>query len=555
LNAQPQELNRVTQVTIVGGGTAGWLTAMTLGTMLNGRSDRDKVRVTLIESPNIPTVGVGEATVVGMPRLLSQLGISEKQFILKCNATFKLGVLFVGWVQAPDGTPLEFMHPFNAPPGIHGISAGYHFHRFVPPGETHNFSDAMVSNGDLARFFRGPRLLSDQDYDYKIGYSYHLDAGLFALFLRDIAVSRGVEHILDDVVEVQQAENGYITALRLKESGILPVQLVVDCTGFRSRIIGQVLKEPFESYSDRLLCDSALAVQLPHEDPTRLEPCTRSTALAAGWSWRVPLYNRVGTGYVFSSRFRSDEEAIREFKDYLGPAAAEAKPRVIRMRIGRVRRSWVKNCVAIGLSGGFIEPLESTAIYTIEAAARWLVQRFPGRSMDPVLADDYNRMMKKLYEEVRDFIVMHYYTANRPEPFWIAARREVELPELLRRRLELWRNVLPSATDTLGQHFFDQWNYSCVLFSKGYFDGASLPLEGSASEADWQAWVHRLVEIKKGMIGNLPDHYQLVTAIRAAAEQADGPHAGSPPLAKGAFRATLPLPDWGQEAEAPATVA
>ncbi len=310
MNEQTSELNRINHVTIVGGGTAGWLTAMILSTSLNVRSDSPKIRVTLIESPNVPTIGVGEATVPGMARLLGQLKIDEKQVFLRCNASFKLGVRFVGWHEDDDGNPTEFVHPFNSPSGIHGLNPAYHFHRYVPDSETHKFSDAMVPNGDVIRSLLGPRLLEDEDYHYKIGYAYHLDAALFAVFMREVGVSRGVEHILDDVVDVKQGENGYITALQLKERGIVPVQLVVDCTGFRSLIMGKVLGEPFEPCSDELLCDSAAAVQIPHKDPTRLEPCTRSTALGAGWCWRVPLYTRVGTGYVFSSRFRTDEEAI-----------------------------------------------------------------------------------------------------------------------------------------------------------------------------------------------------------------------------------------------------
>ena len=556
MNAEAKELDRINHVTIIGGGTAGWLTAMLLNTSLNGRSDGPKVRITLIESPNIPTVGVGEATVLGMPRVLAQMGVSEKQFIRHCNASFKLGVRFANWHQDPSGNPLEYIHPFNGPPGIHGINAAHHFHRFVGPEESHKFSDAMVPNGDLIRFFKGPRLLSDADYRYKVGYAYHLDAGLLAVFLRDLAVSRGVEHVLDAVEEVQQGENGFITALKLKERGLVPVQFVVDCSGFRSLVIGKVLEEPFEPYSDHLLCDSALAVQLPHPDPTRLEPCTRSTALGAGWCWRVPLYNRVGTGYVFSSRFRSDDEAIEEFRAHLGEAGRDAEPRVIRMRTGRVRRNWVKNCVAIGLSGGFIEPLESTAIYEIEAAARWLVRHFPDKAMSPVLADSFNHAMEKLYEEVRDFIVMHYYSSNRPDPFWVTARTEIEIPDSLRHRLELWRHTFPNAIDTRGARTFDYWNYLCVLYSKGYYKDVSLPLEGSTSESDWKDYVERLAVTKRGLIERLPDHYELLEAIRESADEAEDRHVVPPAITAvaGAFRSTVPLPDWGQETP-PAPVA
>ncbi len=553
MNEETSELNRINHVTIVGGGTAGWLTAMILSTSLNVSSDSPKVRVTLIESPNIPTVGVGEATVPGMARLLGQLKIDEKQFFLRCNASFKLGVRFVGWHEDEDGNPLEFVHPFNSPQGIQGLNPAYHFHRFVPDSETHKFSDAMVPNGDVIRSLRGPRLLDDEDYHYKIGYAYHLDAALFAVFMREVGVSRGVEHILDDVVEVKQGENGYITALHLKERGILPVQLVVDCTGFRSLIMGKALGEPFEPCSDELLCDSAAAVQIPHKDPTRLEPCTRSTALGAGWCWRVPLYTRVGTGYVFSSRFRTDEEAIDEFKGYLGDQGEGVEPRIIRMRIGRTRRSWVKNCVAIGLSGGFIEPLESTAIYMIETSARWLVRHFPDRSINPALSDNYNRLMSTLFAEIRDFIVMHYHSSNRKEPFWVAARSEIELSDSLRERLELWRYTFPSVVDTSADRLFNYWNYLCVLYSKGFFQDASYPLEGSISKNDWDGFLERLVQSKRRLIQALPDHYRLVTAIREAASQSTDPHVVPPAIAAaaGAFRSTVPLPDWGQEAPDP----
>ena len=550
MDEQTSELNRINHITIVGGGTAGWLTAMILTTSLNGHSDSPKVRVTLIESPNVPTIGVGEATVPGMARLLGQLKIDEKQFFLRCNASFKLGVRFVGWHEDDDGNPLEFVHPFNSPTGIQGLNPAYHFHRYVPDSETHKFSDAMVPNGDVIRSLLGPRLLEDEDYHYKIGYAYHLDAALFAVFMREVGVSRGVEHILDDVVDVKQGENGFITALHLKERGIVPVQLVVDCTGFRNVIIGKVLGEPFESYSDQLLCDSAAAVQIPHKDPTRLEPCTRSTALGAGWCWRVPLYTRVGTGYVYSSRFRTDEEAVDEFKGYLGEQGEGVEPRIIRLRVGRMRRSWVKNCVAIGLSGGFIEPLESTAIYMIETSARWLVRHFPDRSINPALSTNYNRLMSTLYEEIRDFIVMHYYSSNRKEPFWVAARSEIELPDTLRERLELWRYTFPSVIDTSTDRFFNYWNYLCVLYSKGFFQDTSYPLEGSISKNDWDGFLERLVQSKRRLIQTLPDHYRLVTAIREAASQATDAHVVPPAIAAaaGAFRSTVPLPDWGQEA-------
>jgi flavin-dependent dehydrogenase len=549
VGAQASEFNRVTGVTIVGGGTAGWVTAMVLNSALNGRGDGPPVRVTLIESPNVPTVGVGESTVPGMPRLLKQLGVDEAQFIRHCNASFKMGVRFVHWHEDDDGRPLEYFNLFNSPVAIHGLTPAYHFHRFGGPERYAEFADALGPAGDLIRAHRGPRGAGDGDYESQVGYAYHVDAALFALFLRDLCVARGVEHVLDDVVEVQQGETGHVTALKLKQRGLLPVQLVIDCTGFRSRIIGQVLGEPFEPYSDVLLCDSALAVQIPHPEPGRIEPCTRSTALGAGWAWRVPLHSRVGTGYVFSSRFRSDEEAAREFLDFLGPPAKDAEPKVIRMRIGRMRRHWVKNCVAIGLSSGFIEPLEATAIYMIETAARWLVRHFPDRAMSPQLADSYNRLTNALYEEIRNFIVLHYYTSNRGEPFWLAARQEIELPDALAARLELWRATLPNAIDTTGDRLFDHWNYLNVLYCKGYFRDCSYPLEGSTSRDDWEGFARRLATFKRQLVAGLPDHFELLEAIRASADRDQSRHVVPPAIQAlaAAARSTVPLPDWGGE--------
>ncbi len=544
MDHRSSEINRVSQVTIVGGGTAGWLAAAMLNDALNARSEGGRVRVTLIESPNVPTVGVGEATVPGMPRLLGSLKLDEKEFFLRCNASFKLGVKFVHWDEDAAGNPVEYFHPFDEVASIRGVDPCYHFHRFVGPGHASTFFDRMLPSGEVIRAFRGPRRVEDGDFQFRVRHAYHLDAGQFALLLRDVAVSRGVEHVLDDVIEVQQGEDGFVTALKLKERGLVPVQLVVDCTGFRSRIIGQVLGEPFEPYSDYLLCDSALAVQLPHQDPTHLEPCTTSTGLGAGWSWRVPLYSRLGAGYVYSSQFRSDEEAIREFLDYLGPQAKDADPRVIRMRVGRMQRSWVKNCVSIGLAGGFVEPLESTAIYLIEMGVRWLIRHFPDRSMSPVLADSFNRAVKNLYEEVRDFIVMHYYTSNRTEPFWRAARTEIKVPDSLAESLELWRHTFPNIADTIDHQLFIYWNYLCVLYSKGYFEGCSYPLESAISKADWEVYCQRLEIKKKKLVANLPNHHYLLTSIRAAAEAQSGRRAPDAP------RATVPLPDWGQEAAA-----
>ncbi len=512
--------DRVEHITIVGGGTAGWLTAMIINTFVNTFREGPAVKVTLIESPKIPTVGVGEATVAGMPMLMQQLGIDEAELFRRCNASFKVSVRFGDWSVDDHGKPFAFYHPFNFPNSLGGYSPAYHFNRFGPYGANPSITDNVTANSALIHARKGPRALNGENYEKSIGYAYHLDAGLFGEFMRDVAKSRGVEHIRDDVIEIFQDEAGAISGLQLEQGGHRPVEFVIDCTGFKSMIMKEVLKEPFISYSDYLLNDRAIPVQLPHRDPTKIEPCTRSTALGAGWVWRVPLYSRVGTGYVFSSAFRSDDEARDEFFKHLRSvgdlpsSAPDPDVRVIKMRIGHTQRFWVKNCVAIGLSNGFLEPLEATAIYTVEMAARWLVGHFPDKKGSPALSKRYNQLMTSLYQEVREFVSAHYHSSNRPDPFWKAAREDCRLPESLRDKLELWKTRLPETFDTQDYQLFNYWNFMYVLHPKGYFKDCHFPLEGSIRHEHWEAFGRRLEDRKAELLRTMPDHYQLLANIR-----------------------------------------
>lgn len=503
----------IQSITIVGGGTAGWLAAAYLNAYLSWRPETPAVEVTVIESPNVPTVGVGEATVPRMSKLLSLLGIGESEFFRRCNASFKLGVQFNAWNQHEDGSPRNYLHPFNTPREEGELNPGYLFHRFVRDPHVY-FGDVAAPNRVAVAGLKGPRAPGDPEFQGYLGYAYHLDAGLFARFLREVCTGRGVKHILDDVVDVGLDDHGFVSHLQLKERGRHPVDLVVDCTGFRGLIINEKLGEPFISYGNHLLCDSAVAVQIPHEDGRRIEPCTTSTALTGGWSWRVPLYNRVGTGYVFSSRFKSDDEAISELLEFLGPRASGTSPRVLKMRVGRTRRSWVKNCVAVGLSGGFIEPLESTAIYMIDMAAQWIVDALPDRDFDTAVSGHFNRLMQELQDEIRDFIVAHYLLSNRPEPFWKTAREEIDVPDSLKENLALWKRALPTPLDTKGDLLFDNWNYQYVLFGKGYFDDVTFPLERVASEKQWRDYAQQSARIGRALSTRLPDHYELICSVR-----------------------------------------
>lgn len=519
----------VTNVTIVGGGTAGWMTALTLVTILKWRPERDDIKITLIESPNVPTIGVGEATVPSISMLLRQLDVPERELFARCHATFKLGVLFAGWNRWEDGATRDFFHPFTSPRHLNGMNPGYHYRAFAATGRR-DFCDSVLPVLSVAGRHKGPRRIGGGDYDRDLRYAYHLDAGELARFMRDLSVERGVDHVLDDMVSVEKDERGFISALNLERNGRHAVELVVDCTGFRSLLLGGEMGEPFIPYDDMLLNDRAAAVQIPHADPEKLRPYTMSTALSAGWVWNVPLFHRIGTGYVYSSKFKSDDEAIQELLDHLGPIAEGLEPRTLRMRIGRTRRGWVKNVVGVGLSAGFIEPLESTAIYMIEVANRQLVTFWPNTDFSPVLADAYNRVTERLQEEVRDFIVLHYRLNNRQDPYWVAARRDLPIPDSLAADFERWRHTLPNEGDHPEAQLFPATSNLMCLFGKGFYDVDSPPearpettsvrelnLEGFASPLDWSRFSEFVLAQKKKLVADLPDHRALVASIRGDA--------------------------------------
>jgi len=552
---------RLRSVTIVGGGTAGWLTALLLATHCRsgkgGKPGPRDLQITLIESPSVKTIGVGEATVPSMPILLRQTGVSERDFFKRCNASFKLGVLFDNWNVDRNGKPIAFINSFNEGRSIRGIDSAYYYLKYGIGGGP--FSDVVTAALDLARVCKGPHPLGARSEEQNPGFAYHLDAGLFAELLRDICVARGIDHVRDDVVDVEKDARGYIAALQLKERGRQPVELVVDCTGFRGMLINKALDEPFVDYSKYLANDRAAAIQVPHPNPDKFEPLTRSTALGAGWVWRVPLYNRVGTGYVFSSAHRSDQEDCDELLAHLratGQTPPEgAEPRIIPIRVGRTRNPWVKNCVAIGLSGGFIEPLESTAIFMIEMSVRWLMAYFPDRDFAEPLRARYNKTANQLYDEVRDFISLHYALNNRNDSqYWIDAREELETPDSLAENLELWKHSLPTRNDMASQRLFGHRIFHAVLLGKQVYETgfAPPPVNPATLREDiWRDYVKRARASFEQVAQTMPDLKTLLTDLRgeldpaarkAGTAQAAAKPAAPKPAAPRFAPATVPLP-------------
>lgn len=422
----------IRKIVIVGGGTAGWMSAAPLAQRLGRMCD-----IVLVESPEIGTVGVGEATLPTIRYFNSALGLDGADFVKKTQATFKLGIEFRDWGHVGN----RFFHGFgDFGPAIENRSPAMYWLRLarelqdMPSYEEWSVATVMARN---QRFMlpSGPAPAVTNAFSY----AFHFDAGLYAGYLRDYATARGVTRIEGMITGVEQhPESGFITAVKMRDGRRVEGDLFIDCSGFRGLLIEGVYQAGYDDWSAMLPCNSALAV--PCAKVGQLTPYTTSTARSAGWTWRIPLQHRTGNGHVYCDAFTSGDEAARVLLEGLdGPAIGE--PRPLRFTTGRRRKSWIKNCVAIGLSSGFLEPLESTSINLIENAVGWLIQYFPDRDFRPELADEFNRLVSERYGFVRDFIILHYKLTNRTDSEFWRYCANMPIPDTLRHQIELFRET------------------------------------------------------------------------------------------------------------------
>ena len=419
------------KIVILGGGTAGWMTAAAMVKAF--RPDMCNVR--LIESDEIGTVGVGEATLPQVRDFNEFLGINEAEFMRATQATFKLGIDFRNWGKIGD----SYIHPFGIPgQAINGVPFFQYWLRAAEAGHHFNledFSFPIVASRELKFDFPSE---DDRSVKSTFAYAYQFDAVLYARFLRTWAEAHGLNRTEGKVVDVTlRPDDGYIQSLTLQSGEVVPGDLFIDCSGFRGLLISQTLKMGWDDWTKWLPCDAAVAV--PCERAGDFTPYTRATAQEAGWQWRIPLQHRTGNGYVFSTKFLSPDEASARLLERLdGPAQAE--PRLIRFQGGRREKSWYKNCVALGLASGFLEPLESTSIYLVQIASDFLMRLFPTRAIEPHLAAEYNRLVDIEYERIRDFLILHYHQTTRDDtPFWRYVR-DMEVPASLEEKLEMFRH-------------------------------------------------------------------------------------------------------------------
>jgi tryptophan 7-halogenase len=417
-------------VTIVGGGTAGWMTATALCRILGNQN----IKITLIESEEIGTVGVGEATFPHIRFFNSKLGINEVDFMSRTKATFKLGIEFRNWGRKGD----SYIHAFG-PLGtnIAGIPFHHHWARLRAAG----LADPIEAYSLPASAARANRFAHpDHNPDTPLGaysYAYQFDAALYAAFLRDLAEQGGVVRREGKVVKVKQdTENGHVRNVTLDDGTIIEADLFIDCSGFRGLLIEQIMESGYEDWSHWLPCDRAVAMPCATNGP--LTPYTRATALDAGWAWRIPLQHRVGNGHVYCSSYLSDEEAQIALTAQM-ESRPIANPNFLQFQTGKRRRQWIGNVVAIGLSAGFLEPLESTSIHLIQLAIGRLLDFFPDQSWDPLFATEYNRLMDLEYERVRDFLILHYHATQRDDsPFWNYVRT-MNIPDSLKEKMSRFR--------------------------------------------------------------------------------------------------------------------
>jgi len=510
-------------ITIVGGGTAGWLAASFLNRFCQSKDTKRKLEITLIESPTIPIVGVGEASLPGMVVLLNQLGVSESEFFKLTDATFKVAAHFINWNHDDKGQPIEFLNILNAPGAIDGRQLADYFVTFDPARAAPDAGLAYVRSfspvAEIVRRNLAPRRPGDPEFSGEVGYTYHFDATMLAAFLSEVATSRGVKHVLDDVDAVNLDERGFVKSLNLRRQGEHAIDLVIDCTGFRGSILQKALGEPFEPYGDYLLNDRAAVVQIPHKDPRVIAPATRATGFSAGWNFQIPLTTRVGTGYIFSSQFISDDKAIEELLAFYGEQAKGGEPRIIPIRTGRVRNSWVKNCVALGLAGGFIEPLEATAIFMTDLGVRWLQHYLPTQDFEPELAAAYNRQVAQVFEEVRDFVQLHYHLNNRQDTeYWKTARDGMKLSERLQENLKVWRHTTPEVLDLDSAYLFSSPVYRLLLIAKGFYKDLRLARAPFLNRAAYDGYRAAARKERPGLLEGLIGHAEfLKTGGRAPA--------------------------------------
>ena len=506
-------MHSVQRVVIVGGGTAGWLTAGVIAARHQGRIKAGRFSVTLIESPSIGIIGVGEGTWPTIRGTLEKMGVSETDFFRNCDGAFKQGGRFARWTTGADDD--AYYHPLMLPQGFTEVNLAPHW---LAKGNGVSFCDAVTPQGHLCDEGLAPKTITTPEYAAVANYAYHLDAGKFAPFLQKHCTAKlGVRHVLADVTEVNQAENGDITSVDTKQAGAVEGDLFVDCTGFSSLLLGKTLSVPFKSCSDVLFCDTALAVQVPFETPDApMASQTNSTAQVAGWIWDIALPTRRGIGYVYSSRHSTEEEARETLARYVGPRIKGLSVRKIPIRAGHREVFWKNNCVAVGLAAGFLEPLESSAIVLGELSAKLIAEQMPAnREVMDIVAKRFNEVTLYRWGRIIDFLKLHYVLTKRTDSqFWIDNIAPESVPDRLKNLLHLWKYQSPWFFDEFDrlEEVFPAASYQYVIYGMGFRTEVD-PADMAGTAKTAMHCMNENVAVTRKMRAQLPKNREILQKI------------------------------------------
>ena len=499
----------VRRVVVVGGGTAGWLAACLIAARAD-RAARSPVTVTLIESPDVPTIGVGEGTWPTIRATLARIGIGEADFLLACDGSFKQGSRFDGWRTGASGD--SYLHPFTAPVGDTPVEA-WRDDSPLP------FADAISPQARICAGAMAPRQRAMPDYAGALNYAYHLDAAKLAAVLTRHATTRlDVRHIRDHVVSVRRAGDGDVAAVETRTSGAIEGDLFLDCTGQAALLIGEALGVPFVDRSNVLFNDRALAAQVPVAPGSPIASQTNATAHAAGWLWDIGLPTRRGIGCVYASSFMGEDEAATVLRAYVAremPDAGEPSFRQLSFRSGHRERFWVRNCLAIGQAAGFLEPLEASAIVMIELSLNALLDDFPAtRTAMPIHAARFDALFRYRWDRIVEFLKLHYILSERDAPYWRAHRDPATIPSRLADLLALWRHRAPSRADfPMIDEVFPAASHQYILYGMGHIAPPPGALRTDPVDA---AALAQVAQRARALAASLPTNRAYLDALRVA---------------------------------------
>lgn len=514
------------KVVIVGGGTAGWITACLVAAEQKHANER-RPSITLIESPDIPIIGVGEGTWPSMRLTLQKIGIAEADLIRECSASFKQGTQFIGWADN-DGAQ-RYVHPFSFPVEYSNINlAGF----WLDNRDKSSFAELVSPQARIAAAGLAPKQETTPEYAFNVNYGYHFDAGRFAKLLHRHGVEKlGINYIAANVTSISSEAGGDIKALDLDTGASVEGDLFVDCTGQRALLIGEHYGVPLESVKDVLFNDTAIAVQVPHEDSsTAIASTTMSTATDAGWIWDIGLQERRGIGHVYSSAHMSDDDAMQTVQDYVQRTSPGVDPDTLAFRQisfdpGYRKELWVNNCVAVGLSAGFVEPLEASALALIEQAATMIGQQLPAsREIMSVVARRFNARMAYHWERLIEFLKLHYVLGHRTDStYWRDSKRLDSCPPGLRDKLAVWEQQPPWHDDAPRvDELFPSASYQYILYGMGFVPSYPF-LPGIDPERDRkraEELVRSNYDKTQQMLNLLPTNRELINAVLSQSETA-----------------------------------